>query len=107
MTQGFDNWKYFKLRMLEKLEGFEEHYKIRKRINEHPKLIVAIALLSALMLLWAFVPMLIRSAASLPEEKHRSVYFYDLNTGDLFSADAESSSPHDLGHVRVTFPRTI
>lgn len=93
MTQGFDNWKYFKHRMLEKLEGFEDRFKIRKRINEHPKLVVLIALISILMLLWAFVPMLLRSVASLPKETHRSVYFYDMNTGELFTAKADVVPP--------------
>ena len=93
MTEGFDNWKYFKLRMQERLEILEERIHIRQRINTHPKLVVLIALLSGLMLLWVLVPMLLKSAASLPEETHRKVFFYDLNSKALFAADADAVPP--------------
>lgn len=93
MAEDFDNMKYFKLRMLERLETLEERFHIRRTINTHPKLVVLICLLSGLILLWVFVPMILRSAASLPEERHRYVFFYDLNTGELFSAPVHSVPP--------------
>jgi hypothetical protein len=93
MTEGFDNGKYFKFRMLERLETLEDRFHIRRTLNTHPKLVVLICLLSVIILLWVFVPILLRSAASLPEERHRYVFFYDLNTQDLFSAPAHSVPP--------------
>jgi hypothetical protein len=93
MTEGFDNWKYFKLRMIERLETLEERFHIRRTINTHPRLVVLVCLLSGLILLWVFVPMLLRSAASLPEERHRYAFFYDVNTKDLFAAPVHAVPP--------------
>lgn len=87
------DWKYLKLKLQERWENFCERLQIRRRINAHPRLVIGASAVSGLLLLWIVFWMLSGKPAENEFDLHGQVYFYDLNTGELFPASAGSIPP--------------
>jgi hypothetical protein len=87
------DWLSYEIRhRLERLRDGYERLHVKDAINDHPKAAAIIALLAVLLL--AGVASLIRQET--PAQHYREgkkAWFYDLNTGKLFSASSKHTGP--------------
>ena len=86
-----DDWKYRKLKLLERWEAICEKLQIRKQINAHPQIVVVAGIVSVLLILWTLDSILFGEPRTAAYDGRKKVYFYDLNTGELFPASAIKS----------------
>lgn len=93
MRFGIPDWLSYELR--HKIEGLRDWYErlhVKDMINDNPRTVAIVALLSLLLL--GFTLSLIRRAT--PSEHYRlskKAWFYDLNTGELFVASSKQIGP--------------
>ena len=87
------DWMRYEFR--HRWERFQNHFRrlpIRKWINENPRIIVGLTVVSALVLLVIVIRMLVPNRPVTFEDSEKS-WFYDLNTGKLFAAKSELVPP--------------
>ncbi|MFA5293415.1 MAG: hypothetical protein WC496_10320 [Phycisphaerae bacterium] len=83
------NWKYIWYDIEERLEKLG----IRKWINNNPKIIIGISIVSAVIFLLIVITLLIPS--SPPIMQSHKAWFYDLNTNELFIRNDDRIPPID------------
>ena len=88
-----NEWKYRKLKLLERWEAIRDRLKIRQQINTHPYIVISVCLCSGLLLLWILASVISSKPPAYEFESHKKAYYYDLNTGELFSASIRSIPP--------------
>lgn len=87
------DWLSYEIR--HKLEGLRdgfERFHIKDRISDHPKAAAIIAL-AFVVLLASVVSWIVGRVPSRPFRESKRVWFYDLNTGELFSASGKQVGP--------------
>ena len=87
------DWLRYEIRhKIERLREGYERLHVKDAINDNPRTVVCVALLSVLLL--AVVLSLVGRRAPGPRYKEsKKAWFYDLNTGELFSASSKQTSP--------------
>ena len=87
------DWLSYEIR--HKIERLRERYErlhVKEAINDNPRAVVGVALLSVLLL--AVVVSLVGRRAPGPRYKEsKKAWFYDLNTGELFSGSSKQTGP--------------
>jgi hypothetical protein len=89
------DWLNYEIR--HKLEGLRDgldRLQIKERINDHPKAAAIVALL-LVILLASGVARIVRRVPRPQFRESRKAWFYDLNTGELFSASSKQVGPID------------
>ncbi len=93
MSLGSGSFFSYELRdKLDRLRDWWRNLTIRRKINENPMLVVAVALVS-LLVLAAVAVVYFWPAGPKRIEPGDQVWFYDLNTGKLFSAAGSVVAP--------------
>ena len=93
MAFGLPDWMQYEFRhRWERLQNYFRRLPIRKWINENPRVIVGLTIVSVLVLLVIVIRMLIPNRPVKIEDYEKS-WFYDLNTGKLFAAKNDLVSP--------------
>jgi len=87
------DWLRYEFRhKIEWLQDRYEGFRVREAINDNPRLVAAVACVSVFLLLVVLV--LVRCPGSGPEyEEGREAWFYDMNTGELFTASSRKAGP--------------
>jgi len=87
------DWLRYELRhKIEWLQDRYERLRVREAINDNPRVVAAVAFVSVFLLLVVLV--LVRRPAPGPEyEESRETWFYDMNTGELFTASSRKAGP--------------
>ncbi|GAH59861.1 unnamed protein product, partial [marine sediment metagenome] len=101
MFLKFPDFQYFRYELKERLERLA----IRKWINQNPKIIIGITVVSVFVLLTIVIGLL--SGGKAPKIKdYKKAWFYDLNTGKLFIAKSDQIPPIDApsGPLRIESP---
>ena len=87
------DWLSYEVRhRFERLGDRFERLDIKARISDHPRAAATIAFLLVLLFLSGVVR-IVRRAPSRPFRESKKVWFYDLNTGELFSASSKQVGP--------------
>ncbi|MBN2133057.1 MAG: hypothetical protein JW741_26390 [Sedimentisphaerales bacterium] len=93
MNVRIPDWLRYELR--HKIEWLQDRYArlgVREAINDNPRIVAAVAGVSLLLLI--VVLAVIRRPAPGPEyEEGREAWFYDMNTGKLFTAGRGKAGP--------------
>ncbi len=82
------NWDYIKYELREQWRRLA----IRQRINEHPRQVIIATCLCALVLLVVVISLLSPERSAKPKA-FKKAWFYDLNTGRLFTDRYDKSPP--------------
>jgi hypothetical protein len=88
------DWLSYEIRhKIERLREGYERLHVKDAINDHPRTVAIIAVLSVLLL--GLVLSLVRRETSGPPryKESKKAWFYDLNTGELFSASSKQTGP--------------
>jgi len=87
------DWLSYEIRhKMERLREGYERLHVKDAINDNPRAVVILALLSVLLL--AVVLSLVGRRAPGPRYKEsKKAWFYDLNTGELFSGSSKQTGP--------------
>jgi hypothetical protein len=87
------DWLGYEIRhRLERLRDGYERLHVKDAINDHPKAAAIIAVLSVLLLVWV-ASLVKRETPAQHYRESKKVWFYDLNTGELFSASSKQTGP--------------
>jgi len=93
MALRLPDWLHYELRQKwERLQDKWQRLPTRKWINNRPKLIIAIASVSVLLLLVAIITLLVPPKTKTVQHTDKQ-WFYDLNTDKLFIADKNLIPP--------------
>lgn len=93
MAFGFPEWVRYEVRhRWERFQYRLQGLAIRKWINENPRVIVGLTVVSVLVLLVIVIRLLVPNRPVKIEDYEKS-WFYDLNTGKLFAAKSELVPP--------------
>jgi hypothetical protein len=88
MPRKTPDWKYIKY----DIEQLWERIALRRRINTHPRIIIAVTNVSVIIFL-ILMFQTYRQAMVKRVVDYEKEWFYDLNTGQLFTADKELVPP--------------
>jgi len=87
------DWLSYEVRhKLERLRDGFERLDIKDRISDHPRAAAIIALLFVLLLA-GVLSRIVRRTPGRQFRESKKVWFYDLNTGELFSASSKKVGP--------------
>jgi len=78
-----------------KIEWFQDRYArlgIREAINDNPRTVTTVACVSVFLLI-VVLAVIRRPASGLDYEEGREAWFYDMNTGKLFTASSKKAGP--------------
>ncbi len=78
-----------------RIERIQERFqglRVRESLNDSPKTVAIIALVSVLLLVVAFLAIR-RPSGDLRYDQSKTAWFYDMNTGKLFAAGAKEPGP--------------
>jgi hypothetical protein len=87
------DWLDYEIRhKIERLRDRYERLQIREALNESPAAVLIVALFSVLLLggVWCWAG---RETAAWHYPANKKAWFYDLNTGELFSASGKQIGP--------------
>ena len=93
MNVRIPDWLRYELR--HKIEWLQDRYErlgVREAINDNPRMVTVVACVSVFLLI--VVLAVVRRPGSGPEyEEGREAWFYDMNTGKLFTASSRKAGP--------------
>lgn len=89
MAFDSDKWKYRWLKIAE----WWENLPVRGWLNHHPQIVFGVSIGSGLLLIIVIISLLVGGPESTPTEEAKRVWFYDLNTQQLFAAKASRIPP--------------
>ncbi|MBN1816343.1 MAG: hypothetical protein JW828_03225 [Sedimentisphaerales bacterium] len=89
MALDSDKWKYRWLRIVERWENLP----VRAWLNSHPQIVLGVAVGSFLLLIVVVISLLIGGPEGASTEQIKRIWYYDLNTKQLFAAKATQIPP--------------
>lgn len=93
MASKLPDWINHELRYQgERLQNYLQKLPIRKWLNNNPRTIICLTVVSVIVLLVIVIKMLIPNRP-VKIEDYRKSWFYDLNTGELFTAKSQLVPP--------------
>lgn len=77
---------------IEWLQDRFRHVRVRESINDNPRMVLGVTVLS-LLVLTGVVALVLRPAPRRRYDLGRKAWFYDLNTGELFVSSSKKAGP--------------
>lgn len=87
------DWLRYEVRhKIERLRDGYQHLHVKDSVNDHPRTIVGLSVFSVL-LLGIVLTLVLRETPVRRHQGGKGAWFYDLNTGTLFTADSSRANP--------------